>query len=540
MPAGTPIFSPDPALYDDPTGRADRICRFVRRLRLWEGDFAGQRFNLHPFQEAIVRRIYGPSTDDGERLVRIACIWIPRGNAKTTLAAGLGLAHFLGPEAEAGGQVVMAAADRENAGIAFNCAHQMVLQDDALAGRVRAVESRKTLGHPKSKGTLKAISHEAYSKHGLNVSFFLADEVHAWPAVEGRKLFKVVTDSMVKRSHPLTVIISTAGDGQGGLAWDLWQYSHKVAAGEIEDPTFAPIIFAAPPEADWRDEAAWRSANPAIAAGFCSLEELRIKARRIEHFPAEVADFRRFHLDQWQEGAANPWLSLEVYDGAEAMTPMGNLLGRPCWIGVDLSSVEDLTAVVAVFPDGDGEGEGRRYDVLPMFFLPAAGLARKAERDRADYVRWREAGFLKVTEGNVVDHAAIVEHVVELGERFGVQEVAIDRWNSTAVNTRLQEEGFTVAQFGQGFASMAAPVKELKRAILSGHLRHGGNPVLRMCFGNVVAEKDAAENEKFTKEKARGRIDGAVGAAMAVGRILSNEVGPSPYETQRPEGFLFV
>ena len=118
--AGIPIFSPDPALYPDPTGRADRICRFVRNLRLWEGDFAGRPFHLHGFQEAIVRRIYGPSTPAGARLVRMACIWIPRGNAKTTLAAALGLAHFLGPAAEAGGQVVIAAADRENAGIAFN------------------------------------------------------------------------------------------------------------------------------------------------------------------------------------------------------------------------------------------------------------------------------------------------------------------------------------------------------------------------------------------------------------------------------------
>lgn len=538
MANGTPIFSPDPALYPDPTGRADRICRFVRRLKLWEGDFAGQPFDLHDFQEAIVRRIYGPSTEDGARQVRMACIWIPRGNAKTTLASALGLAHFMGPEAEAGGQVVMAAADRENASIAFNSAHQMVLQDDVLAGRTRPIESRKTIGHPKTKSTLKAISHEAYSKHGLNVSFFLADEVHAWPAAEGRKLFKVVTDSMVKRSHPLTIIISTAGEGQGGLAWDLWQYSHKVATGEIVDPSFAPIIFAAPPDADWRDESAWHLANPAIAAGFCSLEELRIKARRIEHFPSEIADFRRFHLDQWQEGAANPWLALEVYDKAAEMIPADNLLGRPCWVGVDLSSVEDLTAVVAVFPDG--EGESRRYDVLPMFFLPEANLTRKSEKDRANYVRWKEAGFLKVTEGNVVDHSAIVAHVVELGERFGVQEVAIDRWNSTAVNTSLQEEGFTINQFGQGFASMAAPVKELKRAILSGHFRHGGNPILRMCFGNVIAEKDAAENEKFTKEKARGRIDGAVASAMAIGRIIANETGPSLYETQRPKGFLFI
>lgn len=537
MTIGTPIFSPDPALYDDPTGRADRICRFVRRLQLWEGDFAGQSFHLHAFQEAVIRRIYGPSNDDGSRVVRMACIWIPRGNAKTTLAAALGLAHFLGPEAEAGGQVVMAAADRENAGIAFNSAHQFVLQDDTLASRVRSVESRKSLGHPKTKSTLKAISSEAYSKHGLNVSFFLADEIHAWPTGEGRKLFKTVTDSMVKRSHPLTVIISTAGDGQGGLAWDLWNYSHKVATGEIEDPTFAPIIFAAEPEADWRDEAAWHAANPAIDAGFCSIEELRIKARRIEHFPAEIADFRRFHLNQWQEGSANPWLALEVYDAAEAMTPAEELIGRLCWVGIDLSSVEDLTAVVAAFPEGDGES--RRYDLLPMFFLPEANIAKKGEKDRADYARWAAEGFLTLTPGNVVDHAAIMDHVIALGEKYGVQEIAIDRWNSTAVNTALQEEGFTINQFGQGFASMAAPVKELKRAILTGHFRHGGNPLLRMCFGNVVADKDAAENEKFTKERAHGRIDGAVAAAMAIGRVLANEVAPSPYES-REGGFLFI
>ncbi len=532
------IFSPDPERYPDPAGRAERICRFVRRLRLWEGDHAGQPFHLHGFQEAIVRRIYGPCTAAGERQVRMACIWIPRGNAKTTLASALGLAHFLGPEAEAGGQAILAAADRENAGIAFNSAHQMVLQDRVLSARVRAIESRKTLHHPGTKGRMTAISSEAYSKHGLNASFFLADEVHAWPAEEGRKLFKVVSDSMVKRSRPLTIVISTAGEGQGGLAWDLWQYSHKVAAGEIEDPSFAPIIFAASADADWRDEAAWHAANPAIAAGFCSLDELRTKARRVQHFPSEIADFKRFHLDLWQEGAAEPWIALEVYDQAEPATPADELLGRPCWVGVDLSSVEDLTAVVAVFPEGDGEA--RRYDALPMFFLPEEGLAKKADKDRADYLRWKEDGILTVTPGNVVDQKAVLEHIGTLAERHGVQEVAVDRWNSTAVTTALQEDGFTVNLFGQGFASMAAPVKELKRAILAGHFRHGGNPLLRLCFGNLAADRDAAENEKFTKARSRGRIDGMVAAAMAVGRILANETGPSVYATRRPEGFLVI
>ena len=534
--AGTRNFSPDPKLYADPTGRADRMCRFVERLRLWEGRFAGRPFLLHDFQRAIINRIYGPVDEDGNPLVRTAAIWIPRGNAKTSLASALALGHFMGPEAEAGGQVIQAAADRENAGIAFKHSWEMVKQDRQLLSRVKPVESRKQLNHPGTSSTLKAISTEAYSKHGMNVSFFLADEVHAWPAGEARKLFDTIRDSMVKREQPLTIVISTAGEGTGGLAWDLWDYSNRVADGEIDDPAFAPIIFRASPDADWRDEAAWLEANPAIDAGFLSLAELRAKTRRIQHFPAEVAGFKRFHLNQWQEGAAEPWLSLEVYDDVEERTPLEALEGKPCWVGVDLSSVEDLTAVVAVFP-AEGEDEHRRYDVVPMFFLPEANIARKSELDQADYLRWADAGLLTLTPGNVVDHSAIVEHVIALGERYAVQEVAIDRWNSTAVNTSLQDEGFTVNQFGQGFASMAAPVKELKRAILSGHFRHGGNPILRMCFGNVVAETDAAENEKFTKGKARGRIDGAVAAAMAVGRILTEDTGPSIYESR---GFVFI
>jgi phage terminase large subunit-like protein len=540
---GTPTFSLDPHLYPDPSGRADRVCRFVCNLRLWEGDHAGRRFPLQSWQEAITRRIYGPVGPDGGPLVRTAAIWIPRGNAKTTLAAGYALAHFLGPEAEQGGQAVMAAADRENAGIAFGCAHQMVQQDRRLASRVRAIESRKTLHHPGTTSTLKAISSEAYSKHGLNTSFFLADEVHAWTPAEARPLFKTVTDSMVKRSRPLTIIISTAGTGTGGLAHDWWSYSQAVARGEIDDPTFAPIIFAAPADADWRDEDAWRAANPAIDSGFLSAEELRIKVRRIAHFPAEVADFKRFHLNQWQEGAAEPWIGMELYDQAAPRTDLDDLAGRKCWIGVDLSSVEDLTAVVAVFPDEgeDGDADDVAYDVLAMFFLPANSLAAKAERDRADYLRWRDAGHLTVTEGDVVDYSAVTEHLFALAEQYRVQEVAIDRWNSTTVNTALQDEGLTVVQFGQGFRGMGGPMREMKRAILARRFRHGGNPVLRMCFANAVPERDAAENEKLVKNRARGRIDGAVASAMAIGRAMARPETINPYTLERrPDGLLII
>ena len=166
-----------------------------------------------------------------------------------------------------------------------------------------------------------------------------------------------------------------------------------------------------------------------------------------------MASFRRFRLNQWTAGAAEPWINPALYDQAEDATPEADLLGRACWIGVDLSSVEDLTAVVAVFPTDD-EAEARRYDVVARFFLPEAGIVRKAADDQADYLRWTDAGFLTLTPGNVVDQRVVLEAIEDLGERYAVQEVAIDRWNSTAITTALAEAGFTVAAFGQGFGSI--------------------------------------------------------------------------------------
>lgn len=524
------IFDPNPDLYPDPDGRADRICRFIERLKLWEGALAGQPFTLHPFQKAIIRRIYGPSDDSGRRLVRTAALWIPRGNAKTTLASGLALAHFMGPENEEGGQIVMAAADRENAGIAFNCANVFVRQDEYLAQRVQGQVSRKTLLHPRTSSFLKAISSDAHTKHGMNVSMFLADELHSWHPAQARDLFNTITDGMVKRENPLSVIISTAGSGLGGIAHELWDYSWRVATGEIEDPSFAPVIFAAPPDADWRDEAAWRDANPAIDAGFLTIDELRTKAKKAEHYPADIANFKRFHLNQWQEGAAEPWVDIKQYDLASPRRERSELVGEECFVGIDLSSVHDLTAVVTVFTEEiDGE---LHYDVFAQFFLPEENISAKSDADEANYLKWVEEGILTLTPGNCIDYRALLEHVEGLAKEFAIREIPIDRWNSKKITPELQEMDLEVIEFGQGFASMSGPVKELKAAILSRRFRHGGNGALRMNFANLAVEIDTTENEKFTKAKSRGRIDGAVAAVMAIGRAIENVDETSPYEDQ--------
>jgi len=517
----------------DPEGKGERAVKFINNLTHHEGKMAGKPFALAPWQERIVRRIYGDTDADGRRRVRTVFILLPRGNGKTTLCAALGLLHLFGPENEAAGQTVVAAADKEQASIAYNAAARMVRQDARLSRITRATDSQRRLSHPKSGSTFKALSHEVGGKHGMSISCLIADEIHAWPK---RELWDVLTTSMGKRDQPLTIAITTAGVGVHGIDYELYDYAHRVARGDVDDPSFLPILFEPGPEADWQDEDVWRAVNPALASGFRSLEEMRMMARRAAQVPAQRESFKRLYLNIWQDGAAAPWLDMETYDAGADPVDLDALEGEPAWIGVDLSSVEDLTAVVAAVPKPEGG-----VALAAWFFVPADTLRRRQERDQLPYVRWAEEGWITPTDGSVVDYDAVETTIMELCERFRVQEIPIDRWNSTGTINRLMAHDLPVVKHGQGFAGMNQPFKDTERLILAGQLQHGGNPVLRWNFRNVVLDQDPAGNVKPSKARSAEKIDGAVAAAMAVGRVQAEEMQPSIYESDdRPEGILFV
>jgi phage terminase large subunit-like protein len=519
----------------DPHGKGDRAVRFIRNLRLHEGKRAGQPFPLDAWQERIIRRIYGDTDERGLRKIRTVFMLLPRGNGKTTLGAALGLLHLFGPAHEAGGQCICAAADREQASIAFRTALRMVQQDAHLTRITRARESQKQLEHPKSGSIYRAISHEAYTKHGLSVSFLLADEIHAWPS---RELWEVLTTSMGKREEPLSLVITTAGKGVNTLAFELYDYARKVDAGLVDDPTFLPILFEPEPGADWRDEDLWRRVNPALASGFRSLEEMRVSARQAAEVPAQRVAFQQLYLNLWQDGAPDPAFDLSIWDEcSDSALSITDFLGEPCWVGVDLSKTTDLTAVSACFIDDHG-----RFVVFPFAFAPRENIARRASRDRVPYDRWAAEGHLTATAGDVVDLDVVEAKVRELHERFSVQEVCFDPWQARKMMTALLEDGIPAVELRQNFGGMSGPVKDFERALLSRKIRHAGHPVLRWCVGNLVLAEDAAGNVRPNKSRSTERIDLAVATIMALGRAAAGGAGPSVYENAeaRPGGLLFV
>jgi phage terminase large subunit-like protein len=530
MPRPEWLFDDSP--IPDPTGRGEAAVRFLNLLQLTEGRFAGQRNWLQPWQERLVRRIYGDVAESGRRRIRTVFCMIPRGSGKTTLASGLALLHLLSrAESEPAGQVIIAAGDREQASICYNSARRMVQADPRLARITTVTDSLKLIRHPKSDGVLKAISAEVYTKFGLSISCLICDEIATW-GVDGRDLYNTLVSSQGKRECPITIIITTAGVGRGSVGWELYAHAKRVEAGEVTDPSFLPVLFEIAPETDWRDRNAWIETNPAIASGFRSLEEMEVSAARAEHIPAQVAAFERLYLNRWLDASATPWLDIAIWDEGETEISLEDIdPGTRCWIGVDLSATTDLTAVVALLEYGDG------FLATPRFFVPEDGIRRRGERDGVNYPLWAEQGHITATAGSVVDYQVVEDHIADLAERFRVEAIAIDRWNSTATTTRLMDQSLPVVRFGQGFASMSGACKELERLVLARQLYHTGCPVLRWCLGNVALEQDAAGNIKITKSKSREKVDGAVALAMAIG-VAQTEGPHSVYET-RPS-FLWV
>jgi phage terminase large subunit-like protein len=500
--------------------RVDPV-EFINGLTHTKGKFAREPFNLRPWQRKIVSNLFKVNKRTGLRQYRTSLLMLPRKNGKSEMAAAIALYGLLADN-EIGAEVYSAAADRDQASLVFNVAAEMVRNDPELDGMCDILDSTKRIVHRKTGSVYRAISSEAYTKHGFNASMVIADELHAWP---NRELWDVLTTSMGARTQPLTFAISTAGYDRHSILYELYSHAQNVLENPAIDPTFLPIIFEAPKDADWTDEKVWKKANPALG-DFRSLDEMRVMADRAKAIPAQENTFRRLYLNQWTEQAER-WMPMTAWDACKVDIDWDAMRRRKCYVGMDLSSTRDLTALVAVFPDDDG------FDVLPMFFVPADNIREREQRDRVPYAQWKRDEFLIATPGNVVDYEYIRKVLHEWSKLYDLKEIAYDPWNATDLVTRLSEQdGFSCEPLRQGYASLSAPTKALEAAIVGKELRHDGHPVLRWCLGNVAVESDPAGNLKPSKKVSTERIDGVIALVMAVERMTRDKQPDSVYLTR--------
>lgn len=526
----SPSWIDDGSPIPDPLGYGARAVAFLRNLRHPKSALAGRAFALDPWMERVILRLYGPRhlADDpenqikrGDRIVTNVFAMLPRGNRKTSLGAALTLLHTIGPERRPLGQVICAAADQKQARIALDEAANVLRADRRLERRVKMEPHKNRITNLHGGAWIEAISADGATQHGRTPDFVLMDELHAW---KGRDLWEAMVTGLAKVPASLRVIITTAGRGTEGIAHEQYDYARRVAAGEIEDPACLPILFEAPRDADWRDEAVWRAVNPGLRYGYPALGGLRQLAREAEARPADRTSFRQLHLNVWQEGGADPFVDLDVYDAGAAPVDLMELRKEPCWVAVDLSSNFDLTVVLACWRDGDG------FVVHPWFYCPADNLRDRQDRMGQPYVEWADAGLIEPTPGNVVDLRPVEQKVRELCADFDVQQIAFDPFLARSSMSALGDEGLPVIEFRQGAKTMMPAIHKLERAIVGRRFRHGGHPILRMCFEHAEAETNAlGHTTRLLKGKRKLSIDGAVAAAMAVECASTGDTARDPY-----------
>lgn len=505
--------------------KARRVVRFIECLKHTKGEFHGKPFKLLPWQEKVIRDVFGTVREEDPDIRQYNQVYIEIGkkNGKSELGAALALNMLINDD-EWKAEVYSCASDCQQAAIVFDVAVDMVRQNPTLSRLIKIIPSTKRMVYQPTGSIYQVLSSEVATKHGLNVSACIFDELHTQPT---RALYDVMTQgSGDARKQPLWFFLTTAGTDRNSVCWEVHQKALDILEGRKHDPRFYPVVYGLPDDADWRDEQNWYRCNPSLGYTI-TIDKVQDAYRKALETPADENMFRQLRLNQWVKQSIR-WMPMDKWDECGAPVIPGDLDGRVCYAGLDLSSTGDLTTLVLVFPPSD---ESEPYQILPFFWLPEETLPLRVRRDHVMYDVWEKQGFLQTTEGNVVHYGFIEKFICELGEKYNIREIAYDRWNATQMVQNLEDDGFTMIPFGQGFRDMSPPTKELMRLVLEHRLAHGGHPVLRWNMDNAFVRTDPAGNLKIDKQKSTEKVDGAVALVMALDRAMKNQnSGGSVYD----------
>jgi len=504
--------------------KAQDPINFISVLHL-TGDFYGKPFVLQGWQREIIEDVYGTINENGLRQYQYVYLEIPKKNGKTETTAGLGLYHLVcdGP----GGQIYCCAAEREQAGLVYKAAKQMIAQDSGLNEILKVVDSQKLIINKQTGTFLKVLSAEAFSKHGINPTVIIFDELHAQ---QKRDLWDYMTFAAGSaRREPLWWVITTAGDDpdKKSIGWEVHDQAVKIRDGELIDPTWYVKIFSTPEDADIYDEQVWYEANPSLGVSI-DIDKVRQEALKARNNPANEKLFRWLRLNQWVALKRTSWLPLTLWDTTTRDWNPADLLGKRCYVGIDLSSKIDLSAAVPLFMPQDGIDDWR---FLINAWVPEDNMRERENRDHIPYGEWVKNGYLNATPGDVVDYSFIRNSIEKMELMYDVQYYCGDPWHLEVLRQLLpvntQRKFIEISQMMSG---MSPGMGELERLFRAGMISHTKQPLGRWSFGNVVVATDGNENQKPMKNKSYERIDPIVALIDAMAGAIKLEPKRSIYE----------
>jgi phage terminase large subunit-like protein len=498
---------------------AMKCIKFGSLMKLTAGEFAGEPFMYQQWQIEAIVNIFGVKYKHGNfkglRRYKKALLYTPKKSGKTAFGSLLTMIYFF-IDKEKAKECYSIASEIEQAKILWKSFVTMIRQEDELMDMVHITKQPPKVS--KMSGAFideyTALSSTADSKDGLNVSMLLIDEPHTFTS---KDLYDILSNGQAGRQEPLEIFMSTAGFNMQNFFYrEIYLYAKKIKNGVIKDDSFYYIMFE-PDEKDlendnfWKDRELWKRVNPNIGVSptYSYLESRLLQAEQSEE---SLISFKTKHLNVWCD-KADIWIKHKVWTANQTHINEDDLIGRTCYGGLDLSSSIDITAIGYIFPKDDGG-----YDFIVRLFIPKDNMRERVRRDKVPYFDWVKNGIMQVTDGNVIDYAFIQKQIEQDAEKFNIKMMAYDRWNSSDLITRLTNDGTVeLVQFGQGFASMSAPTKQIEVLALQGRLNHGNNEALNWMCSNVVLKRDPSDNIKMDKSTSVEKIDGMVALAMSLG-----------------------
>jgi len=499
---------------------ACRVTRFFRNVL-----FAPLGFTLLPWQEQVLRGIYGPvDQETGRRKIRRAYVSASKKQGKSFLIGGIPIYHLTMEDVDHP-EAYGAAAAKDQAAIVWRAAARLAEANPLLRQSLKVIPSTRRIVRRDGAGFYTVLSADGDLQDGIEPSVALIDELHRWKTAKAQTLYDVITRGTISRREPLVVEITTAGDVyESPICWSEHEYARQILEGSVRSDRFFAAIWAANEQRIKEDPEYWKSREARVEAnpshedngGFLKDEDLQALAEEAIDKPSEQARFCRYHLNIWGQ-KVDRWMPMDAWQ--KCGVQLRPLVDRECWIGLDLSKTTDLTALVCLFPDREDES----YDVLPFFWLPEDRVHQVQKRVHVDLELWRRQGLLETTPGNVLDYAAVRAKIDWAAETFRLQEICFDPWNATSFVQQLIEGGYRCIEIRQGSKTLSAPMKHLLEKVLMGKMRHGGHELLTWNADCVSVKIDPAGNISPARDRLERdgkRIDGISALVTALARTM--------------------
>ena len=497
---------------------AERICRFAELMPHIKGDWAarGQTITLEDWQVFCLASIFGwIDAATGKRRFRVADLFVPRKNAKSTIASVIGL-YMLGPDGEFGAEVYSGATSQDQALEVFRPAQLMARATPGYRSAYGVQANASNLSVIETNSKFEPVIGKPGD--GASPSCAIVDEYHEHKTSE---LYDTMQTGMGARSQPLMLNITTAGSDISGPCYLHQVELQKILECVIENDQRFGIIFGIDESDDWTSDEVLRKANPNFGVSV-DAEFLRIQQRDAIADPRKQNVFKTKHLNVWV-AAASPWINLHAFQIAgDASLKLEQFQGERCTIGLDLASKQDIASAVYLFERQGDDGKPHYY-AIGRHYAPMAAVQKP---ENAHYQAWVNAGHLIATPGNMIDLEQIQEDLFASAETVVIGEVAKDPWGGQQIGANLAAEGFVVVDIPQQVRYLSEPMKTIQALVDDGRFHHDDNPAMVWMFSNVEVQADRNDNIFPRKARPENKIDGAVATIVGMNRALAAQPEP--------------